>query len=89
MSENVTNEWKQTKKTTVGFKVITHKHNYLSNMQIFSATDNIRSKYKRIQATLRTTSFVCFGNATYAWYTISTLCRHSIHNKKRDKVTLY
>jgi hypothetical protein len=27
MSENVTNDWKQTKKTTVGFKVITHKHN--------------------------------------------------------------
>lgn len=27
MSENVTNEWKQTKKTTVGFKVVTHKHN--------------------------------------------------------------
>lgn len=27
MSENVTNEWKQTKKTTVGFKVTTHKHN--------------------------------------------------------------
>jgi hypothetical protein len=28
------------------------------------------------------------GNATYAWYSISTLCRRSIHNKKRDKVTL-
>jgi hypothetical protein len=28
------------------------------------------------------------GNATYAWYSISTLCRHSIHNKKRNKVTL-
>ena len=61
---------------------------YLSNMQIFSAADNIRSKYKRIQETLRTTSFVCFGNATYAWYSISTSCTHSIHNKKRDKVTL-
>lgn len=28
------------------------------------------------------------GNATYAWYSISTSCTHSIHNKKRDKVTL-
>jgi hypothetical protein len=34
---------------------------YLSNMQIFSATDNIRSKHKRIQAILRTTSVVCLS----------------------------
>jgi hypothetical protein len=30
-------------------------------MQIFSATDNIRSKHKRIQAILRTTSVVCLS----------------------------
>lgn len=58
-------------------------------MKIFSATEKYKIHTQKNTGDSQN-NFVrmLIGNATYAWYSISTLCRHSIHNKKRDKVTL-